>query len=135
MPPDLWPVDVDEAQIAQAVHNLILNAREAATAGGTVRLEASNVMLDAGPASDLPPGEYVRLRATDTGAGIAADVLPKIFDPYFSTKQRGSQKGMGLGLTICRTVFQKHNGAIAVESRPGHGTTVTCHLPAKRAEP
>ena len=64
----------------------------------------------------------------DQGAGIAREVLPKIFDPYFSTKQRGDQKGMGLGLTICHAVIQKHGGAIAVKSEVGVGTTFDIYL-------
>ena len=80
----------------------------------------------------MPAGEYVRVSIADQGAGIAKDVLPKIFDPYFSTKQRGNQKGMGLGLTICHTVIRKHGGTIAVESEAGVGTTFHIHLPAAR---
>ena len=80
----------------------------------------------------MPPGDYVRVSVTDRGGGISKEVLPKIFDPYFSTKQRGSQKGMGLGLAICHTVMQKHGGAIAVESEPGVGTTFRLLLPASR---
>ena len=68
----------------------------------------------------------------DQGAGIAKDVLPKIFDPYFSTKHRGDQKGMGLGLTICHAVVQKHGGAITVRSEMGGGTTFDIYLPAAR---
>jgi CheY-like chemotaxis protein len=68
----------------------------------------------------------------DQGTGIAKDVLPKIFDPYFSTKHRGDQKGMGLGLAICHAVVQKHGGAIAVKSEVGHGTTFDIYLPAAR---
>lgn len=134
LPPDLWPVEIDEGQIAQMVHNLVVNAREATSPGGIVRLDAANVALDAATAApDLPPGDYLRLRVADSGSGIPPDVAAKIFDPYFSTKQRGAQKGMGLGLTISRTVIQKHGGTITVESQLGRGTTVTCHLPAKRA--
>jgi CheY-like chemotaxis protein len=80
----------------------------------------------------LPPGDYVRIGVTDWGGGIIKELLPKIFDPYFSTKQRGSQKGMGLGLAICHSVVQKHGGAIAVESEPGVGTTFRFLLPASR---
>jgi CheY-like chemotaxis protein len=68
----------------------------------------------------------------DQGAGIAKEVLPKIFDPYFSTKDRGDQKGMGLGLTICHAVVEKHGGAIAVKSEAGIGTTFDIYLPAAR---
>ena len=130
--PDLWTAEVDEAQIGQVIRNLVLNAREAMPAGGTVRLRAENVVFDTSQSADSPPGDYVRITVTDEGAGIPPEVLPKIFDPYFSTKQRGAQKGMGLGLTICHSVLQKHGGTIAVESRPERGTTVFCHLPAAR---
>ena len=74
----------------------------------------------------------MQIRVADEGCGIPPDVLPKIFDPYFSTKLRSTQKGMGLGLTICHSVVQKHGGAIAVESMPGNGTVFDVFLPAFR---
>jgi len=80
----------------------------------------------------LPAGDYVRVSIADQGTGIPKDVLPKIFDPYFSTKQRGNRKGMGLGLTICHSIVRKHGGAIGVESIIGVGTTFNIHLPATR---
>lgn len=126
----LWPTEVDEGQIGQVVRNLVLNAREAMPEGGVVLVRSKNVRLGAGEQTTLPPGEYVQVSITDHGSGIAKDVLPKIFDPYFSTKMRGSQKGMGLGLTICHTIVQKHGGALAVESTLGTGTTFHLYLPA-----
>ncbi|MCX6925002.1 MAG: response regulator [Verrucomicrobia bacterium] len=72
------------------------------------------------------------MSVTDWGGGISKEVLPKIFDPYFSTKQRGTKKGMGLGLSICHTIIQQHGGAIAVESEAGVGTTFCFHIPASR---
>ncbi|HJX51270.1 MAG TPA: ATP-binding protein [Polyangia bacterium] len=129
---DLWPVEVDAGQIGQVIRNLVLNAREAMPAGGMVRLRAENVVLKPGNGPALPPGDYVQIRVTDKGCGIPPDVLPKIFDPYFSTKLRSTQKGMGLGLTICHSVVQKHGGAIAVESMPGKGTMFDVFLPASR---
>lgn len=129
---DLWWVEVDEGQIGQCIRNLILNAREAMPEGGTISVRAKNVVLAASENASLPPGEYVRINIADRGVGIARDLLPKIFDPYYSTKQRGDQKGMGLGLTICYTVIQKHGGSIAVESEAGVGTTLQIHLPAVR---
>lgn len=77
-------------------------------------------------------GDYLRLRFADEGSGIAPEVLRQVFDPYFSTKQRGSQKGMGLGLTICHTIIQKHDGQISVESTPPRGAVFTVLLPALR---
>ena len=79
-------------------------------------------------------GDFVRVSIADEGGGLAKEVLPKIFDPYFSTKQRGDRKGMGLGLTICHAIIQKHGGTISVESEVGVGTTIHLHLPAFRKE-
>ena len=129
---DLWLAEVDAGQIGQVIRNLVLNAREAMPEGGVVSVRAENVVLGSHENPSLPPGDYVRVSIADQGGGIAKEVLPKIFDPYFSTKQRGDQKGMGLGLTICHTVIQKHGGAIAVESELGVGTTFHLHLPASR---
>lgn len=126
---NLWAVDVDEDQFREVLRGLILNAREASAPGGIVHLDARNVRLEQHFGSDLPAGDYLRIQISDQGAGMTADILPKIFDPYFSTKQRGTQKGMGLGLTLSRTIIQKHRGSIAIESAPNRGTIVTCHLP------
>jgi signal transduction histidine kinase len=98
--------------------------------GGVVTVQAENVTLTTGTAADLPAGNYLHIRVSDQGEGIAPENLQKIFDPYFSTKQRGAQKGMGLGLTHCRVVIREHGGTIAIESRPNAGTTVTVCLPA-----
>ena len=129
---DLWLVEGDGGQLGQVFQNLILNAREAMREGGAITVGAGNVVLSSASDAALPPGDYVRVSIADCGGGIAKDVLPKIFDPYFSTKQRGEQKGMGLGLTICHTVMQRHGGAITVESAVGVGTTFHLHLPAGR---
>ncbi|MBS0630502.1 MAG: transporter substrate-binding domain-containing protein [Verrucomicrobia bacterium] len=129
---DLWPAEVDESQIAQVVRNLVLNAHEAMPSGGVITLRAENVTLAAGAVTALPAGDYIRISVTDQGTGIPADVLPAIFDPYFSTKQRGAQKGMGLGLTICHSVAQKHGGTITVETAEGVGTAFHVYLPAVR---
>ncbi len=128
--PGLWPAEVDAGQIGQVVRNLVLNAREAMPAGGVVTLRAANVVLHGNEGTSLSAGDYVDISVTDQGEGIAAEVIPKIFDPYFSTKQRGPQRGMGLGLTICHSIVQKHRGTITVESAPGRGTTFHVYLPA-----
>jgi CheY-like chemotaxis protein len=114
------------------IRNLILNAREAMPQGGVIFVCAENLVLPAQAQTSLPAGEYVRVSVTDQGPGLAPDVLLKIFDPYFSTKRRGSQKGMGLGLTICHAVMHKHKGAILVESKMGVGATFHLYLPATR---
>jgi CheY-like chemotaxis protein len=126
---DLWLAEVDGAQIGQVIRNLVLNAREAMPSGGLVTLHAKNVALEQGLAGLLPAGDYVQIAVTDQGLGIPPDVLPKIFDPYFSTKTRGTDKGMGLGLTICHSVVKKHGGAMTVSSSPS-GTTFHVYLPA-----
>ncbi len=129
---NLEAAEVDELQLGQAMRNLILNACEAMPHGGGVLVQAKNVLLSADDHPPLPAGNYIKLSVVDQGEGIAADVLPKIFDPYFSTKQRGLQKGMGLGLTIAHAVVKKHNGAMVAQSTAGVGTTVHIILPACR---
>ena len=129
---DLWLAEVDAGQIGQVIRNLVLNAREAMPPGGVVSVRAENLVRGSHEKPSLPPGDYVRVSITDRGGGIPKEVLPKIFDPYFSTKQRGNLKGMGLGLTICRSIIQKHDGAIAVASQVGVGTTFHLYLPASR---
>ncbi|MCX5733282.1 MAG: GAF domain-containing protein [candidate division NC10 bacterium] len=121
LPPDLWPIEGDVGQLGQAIRNLVLNAREALPAGGRVVLRAENLS---------GPTPAVRVTVADRGCGIPADILPRIFDPYFSTKQRGEQRGMGLGLTVARAVVEKHGGTIAVDSAAGAGTTVRIEFPA-----
>jgi signal transduction histidine kinase/ActR/RegA family two-component response regulator len=129
---DLWAAEVDAGQLGQVFRNVALNAREAMPQGGVVFVRAGNVVLNYHEQFSLSPGEYVRVSIADQGVGVAKDVLPKIFDPYFSTKQGGKQRGMGLGLTICHAVVQKHEGAITVESEVGVGTTFHIYLPSAR---
>jgi len=129
--PDLWPGEVNAGEIVQVIRNLVRNAREAMPGGGALLLEAANVELVEGESLEHAPGDYVRISLTDDGPGIPGEVLPRVFDPYFSTKERGRQKGMGLGLTICHAVLQKHGGMIAIVPGPeGRGTIVRCYLPA-----
>jgi signal transduction histidine kinase/ActR/RegA family two-component response regulator len=132
---NLWPVAADAGQIGQVIHNLVQNAREAIHGEGVVSVRAENVVLQAGANPSLPPGDYVQVSIADQGAGIAKEVLPKIFDPYFSTKEKGNQKGMGLGLTICHSIIQKHGGTITVKSEAGAGATFQILLPASRNLP
>ncbi len=125
-PADLWGVEADPGQISQVFQNLIINAIQAMPAGGTIRVRGENLAVR--PGSDLPldPGNYVKASIHDQGIGIPADYLPRIFDPYFSTKQKGS----GLGLATSYSIVQNHHGHIAVESQLGAGTTVHVYLPA-----
>ena len=131
-PPDLWLVEIDENQMRQVFTGLLENAREAMPRGGTVSVRAENVEIDGSNGKELAlsAGRYVKVVISDEGIGIPDENMPKIFDPYFSTKYRGSQKGMGFGLAIAHSVIKKHNGNIEVESIPGKGTTVSTLIPA-----
>ncbi len=129
---DLRPVTIDPAQVAQALGNLLANAREAMPEGGVVAVRARNRTL--APAPSYPEGDYVEVTIADRGPGIPSGVRAKVFDPYFSTKRRADQKGMGLGLTIARAVLRRHGGFVDLECRPGGGTIARCLLPATREE-
>jgi PAS domain S-box-containing protein len=126
---DLGLTKADEGQIAQVVRNLALNGLQAMPEGGTLFVAAENVVVESPMALIQKPGNYVKVSITDQGEGIPPAIFPRIFDPYFSTKQRGVQKGMGLGLTICRSIIQRHGGAITIQTKEGRGTTVHFYLP------
>lgn len=127
--PDLWPVVVDKDQIRQVLTILILNAREAMSDGGTLTVSADNVAATHDLSRPLESREYVKITLQDQGKGIPVQYLERIFDPYFSTKTMGTQKGMGLGLAIARSIVQRHNGRISVRSQPGVGTVFSVYLP------
>ncbi len=128
-PEDLWPVHCDQKQIRQMLANLVTNAVEATREGGLIDVKAHNIQLSAGEVPHLAKGSYVRLSVQDYGAGIPQKYISRIFDPYFSTKQRGALKGMGLGLSIAYSIVKKHDGQITVESKPGIGSTFRVFLP------
>ena len=127
---DLWPVEADEGHLTQALENLVENAKYAMPDKGYLRLSASNAELGPGNALSAPPGKYVLVSVEDRGGGMSEQMLENIFDPYFSTKKRGAQKGMGLGLSITYTVVKEHDGHISVKSKPGEGTVFDVYLPA-----
>src|SRR5690606_21535773 len=108
------------------------NAREAMPFGGTLSISVENVTEN--PKDELPflERDYVRILLEDTGIGIPKNQLRKIFDPYYTTKPLGAQKGLGLGLAICYSIIRKHNGFIDVVSNVDSGTKVTVYLPAIR---
>ncbi len=125
---DLWSAKVDPGQIGQVLHNILLNAQQAMPGGGTIEVHAENVGLrDTSEAV----GRRVRISIRDYGRGISADVLRRIFDPYFTTKPGGA----GLGLATAYAIVLKHEGHIAVESEPGAGTVFTVDLPASLETP
>jgi PAS domain S-box-containing protein len=126
-PDNLWRVDVDSGQIGQVIQNIIINAKHAMPAGGTISIRCDNIS-DAATESllSVDQGNYVRITLQDTGIGIPREIIDKIFDPYFSTKQEGS----GLGLAICHSIINKHEGYLTVDSIPGKGTNFTIYLPA-----
>ena len=126
-PDDLWFVDIDKGQISQVVQNIILNASNAMPGGGVIEVACENVSSTSSMNIALPTsGSHVKMSIKDSGVGIPANVLDRVFDPYFSTKQQGS----GLGLAISHSIISKHGGHIAVQSTPGVGTTFTVYLPA-----
>ena len=112
--------------------NLLLNAIESMPGeeGGRIAVSAENITIPPENHFLLKPGKYVKVSIEDNGTGIPAEIIEKVFDPYFSTKEKNAQKGMGLGLTLCYSIIKRHNGHIRVESEPGKGTTVIIYLPA-----
>ena len=122
----LWSVDADESQIGQAINNLIINACQAMPGGGTIQIGLENSEVQAGGTLPLKQGRYVKLTVTDHGVGIPQEHLAKVFDPYFTTKD----KGTGLGLAVSYSIIRNHGGHILVESESGVGTTFTVYLPA-----
>ena len=131
---DLWWAEVDEGQMRQVITNLAANAIEAMPTGGQLRVRAENVMVTLEDNIPVRVGPYIRISFEDTGDGISEDHLHSIFDPYFSTKGKGSQKGMGLGLSVCYSVVRNHDGCITVESTLGKGSTFHVYLVASVSE-
>ncbi|MBI5589384.1 MAG: response regulator [Deltaproteobacteria bacterium] len=119
-------VEADEGQIIQALNNLIINAIQAMPDGGVLTIEVSTVVIESRDNLPLINGEYVKITLADQGAGIPAENLLRIFDPYFTTKQKGS----GLGLAVTYSIIKNHGGHIDVESMAGSGTVFTIHMPA-----
>jgi CheY-like chemotaxis protein len=115
-----------------AIGNLLQNAVEAMPEGGELTIAAGPYRLSDRDATLISPGSgerYVKLTITDQGRGISEEVLPSIFDPYFTTKPAGAQKGIGLGLTLAYAVVKRHEGEISVDSVVGRGTRFTLLLP------
>ena len=126
-PDDLWSVSVDVGQIGQVIQNIIINARHAMPEGGQIDIQCANVE-DAATETlmSIHKGKFVRITIQDRGIGIPMEIIDKIFDPYFTSKQKGN----GLGLAICHSIIKKHNGNITVQSQPGKGSKFNIYLPA-----
>jgi CheY-like chemotaxis protein len=122
--PDVGRVRVSAAQLEQSLVNLLLNARDAMPAGGRVLVQTANATLDQGPGGPRPA---VMIRVTDTGCGMDAATLSRVFEPYFTTKAPG--KGTGLGLATVFAFVSHHGGHVEAMSEPGQGSTFTLYLP------
>ena len=123
---DISSVEVDESQIAQVITNLLINSIQAMPDGGVITIKARNIEIDDDSVLALTPGKYARISVIDTGVGISPENILRIFDPYFTTKPKGS----GLGLTTSYSIARKHFGTITVESEVGNGTKFHLYLPA-----
>ncbi|HWD56635.1 MAG TPA: ATP-binding protein [Stellaceae bacterium] len=128
----LWHASADPTQLELAILNLVLNARDAMPCGGTIDIVADNLAAAQLPGlTGLRPGDYVRVTVTDRGQGMSGEVLERAFEPYFTTKETG--KGTGLGLSMVQRMAAQLGGNVVIDSRVGHGTSVSVLLP--RAEP
>ncbi len=128
--PDTGNVRADGAQLEQVLMNLVVNSKDAMPRGGTLTIEAGNMVLDEAYCRTrvgTTPGEHVLISVTDTGVGMAPDVLARLFEPFFTTKPPG--KGTGLGLATCHGIVKQSGGHIAVYSEPGRGTSMKVFLP------
>ncbi len=132
---DLWPVKVDVSQFEQVIVNLAVNARDAMPEGGKLTVKTANVTTDEATQMSykgMPAADYVRINITDTGTGIPADIVDKIFEPFFSTKEVG--KGTGLGLSTVYGIVKQTGGFVYVDSEAGKGTSFHIFLPRHRPE-
>ncbi|GAA4746293.1 hypothetical protein GCM10023264_09860 [Sphingomonas daechungensis] len=125
--PDVWPIYVDPHQLENAIVNLAVNARDAMSGEGLMRITASNQALTANEVGDVRAGDYVRISVTDTGCGMSAEVMERAFEPFFTTKPVG--KGTGLGLSQIFGFAHQSGGEVGIQSEEGKGTTVSIYLP------
>jgi PAS domain S-box-containing protein len=130
IPASAWAVCVDKSELELALVNLAVNARDAMPDGGTLSISASNVELARGDTPEGLSGEFVALLIADTGVGIPAELLPRVVEPFFTTK--GPDKGSGLGLSQVYGFARRSGGTMTIVSESGHGTRVTIYLPRSR---
>jgi PAS domain S-box-containing protein len=131
-PESLHAIAIDEGQMQQVFHHLAINAKEAMPNGGMLSIRGENIIVSAQDNFPIRENLYLKISVRDTGPGIPEENLARIFDPYYSTKDSFSQKGLGLGLAVCYSVIKKHGGLITVESQVGEGTTFHIYLPSIR---
>jgi PAS domain S-box-containing protein len=124
---NLWSTEIDENQISQAIHNIVLNAKQAMNNKGIIDISINNLDLENDNKYLIPGGKYIEIKISDSGKGIEPEILNKIFDPFFTTKENGN----GLGLAMTHSIIKKHNGYINVYSIKGEGTTFEILLPAQ----
>ena len=132
---DLWPVHADEAQLSNALINLVVNARDAMPSGGTVTIRTTNQNVTAASAlgtAIMPAGDYVEIEVADTGTGMSKEIQSKIFDPFFTTKPVG--QGTGLGLATVYGIVKQSGGFIDVNSEVGRGTVFKIFLPRMQVD-
>jgi two-component system cell cycle sensor histidine kinase/response regulator CckA len=132
---DLWAVHADEAQLGNAIINLVVNARDAMPSGGTVAIRTANQTVSQSSAlgtAIMPAGDYVRIEVADTGTGMSKEIQSKIFDPFFTTKPIG--QGTGLGLATVYGIVKQSGGFITVDSEVGKGTAFNIYLPRRKLE-
>ncbi len=129
IPEDLWAVDAEPSQLGMLFQNLLINACQAMPRGGTISIQAENVVVNYPTGREehsASRSKFIRISLQDSGAGVTTENLSKIFEPYFTTKPNGS----GLGLTTAHSIVQSHGGRIEIKSRVGHGTCFYIYLPA-----
>ena len=122
--------EVDSGQISQVITNLLINAKQAMPKGGSIIIRCANYKVSSDSHLPVAPGNYVKVSVEDTGIGIPKDNLEKIFDPYFTTKEKMSDRGTGLGLATVYSIIKKHDGHICVQSIIGKGTIFEIYIPA-----
>ncbi len=126
LPENLWPCNIDKDQIGQVIDNIVINAQQAMPNGGDIEITARNISFGEKEHPPLAKGDYVKVSIKDHGIGIPKDIIPRIFDPFYTTKT----KGHGLGLATCYSIITRHEGCIEVESEQGKGSTFHVYLPA-----
>ena len=131
IPTDCWNVDIDKGQISQVINNIVINANQSMPEGGIINIDVENQIITEDANLPIKTGKYVKISIKDKGIGIKKEHLNKVFDPYFTTKQKGN----GLGLSSAYSIMKKHNGYIYVESEIGKGSTFYIYLPAAEQKP